>query len=174
MKIRYLTFSTHVDASQALPTAASLTQAAQPKADQNFYDQAAVGTLFGRAASELAARRCVSSELRGFAQISVQDYASAHMRMTALARRKNVALPTVLDSRHGELLAELTEVSDEAFEQRYIEKMAIWHDWMLALFKDAVLKAADIEVRSLAAGILAGLRQRKNIVQQLSRPDIAA
>lgn len=171
MKVRYLTFSSH---TQTLPATATPQIAETPTSDQAFYDEAAISSLFDLMTSELALQRSEDPQVRQFAQTLLHNQDAANARLKALAQRKNVSLPVTLDEERHRLLSELTQTPGPHFDDSYLSQMEAGQHAAQKQFKEAILKAADPDVRRFAGSVLSSLWHHTDLLKRLERRDIAA
>lgn len=136
--------------------------------DVEFMEQAAISGMFEIEAAKLATSRGTHPDIRSFAEMMVSDHQKLDQDLKALAKRKNVTLPSTLDEDHREKLAELSEAAKgEEFDQKYAEMMVDGHDKTVETFEDTADDAVDSEVKALAAKGLPTLKMHKAHAEKL-------
>ncbi|HXU59066.1 MAG TPA: DUF4142 domain-containing protein, partial [Verrucomicrobiae bacterium] len=82
------------------------TDAAVEVKAASYVEQTVIGDMFEVKASELALRKSGNPQVRAFAQHMITDHATAsrELKQALSAAKVDVAVPTVLDGEHQQLL----------------------------------------------------------------------
>jgi len=103
------------------------------------------------AAAKIALNKTQSVEVKTFAQKMVEDHGSALTKVQAVAKQKEVALPTAADAKHKVMADKLEKQSGGAFDKMYMENAGIMdHKMVLSTLKSDATKIKDADVKALA------------------------
>lgn len=145
---------------------ASSTRATLSLDDREFVEQAAYGGLFEVRSSKLALEKDVNGHAREIDERMVRDHEKANRELAQLARERSFLAPTELDAKHRGMLDELSALSGDELERRYLEMQRKAHDDAISLFERAAQRAQDKELRSFAARTLPTLREHKKHIER--------
>lgn len=103
------------------------------------------------AAAKIALNKTQSVEVKTFAQKMVEDHGSALTKVQAVAKQKEVTLPTAPDAKHKVMADKLEKQSGGAFDKMYMENAGIMdHKMVLSTLKSDATKIKDPDVKALA------------------------
>ena len=103
------------------------------------------------AAAKIALNKTQSVEVKTFAQKMVEDHGSALTKVQAVAKQKEVTLPTAPDAKHKAMADKLEKQSGAAFDKMYMENAGIMdHKMVLSTLKSDATKIKDPDVKALA------------------------
>ncbi|SUC48645.1 DUF4142 domain-containing protein [Pantoea agglomerans] len=103
------------------------------------------------AAAKIAQNKTQSAEVKTFAQKMVEDHGSALTKVQAVAKQKEVTLPTAPDAKHKAMADKLEKQSGGAFDKMYMENAGIMdHKMVLSTLKSDATKIKDPDVKALA------------------------
>ena len=103
------------------------------------------------AAAKIALNKTQSVEVKTFAQKMVEDHGSALTKVQAVAKQKEVTLPTAPDAKHKAMADKLEKQSGGAFDKMYMENAGIMdHKMVLSTLKSDATKIKDPDVKALA------------------------
>ncbi len=135
--------------------------------DAVFVENATLGGLLEVRASEMAIKRGVSGDDKAFAMMMVTDHTKANQELMALAKRKNVTLPTELDAKHQEQLDLIGKTNDRDLGERYLEGQVAAHKAAVDLFTTQADKGTDPELKAFAAATLPTLKSHLERAKKL-------
>ncbi len=136
--------------------------------DIEFMQKAAISGQFEIQANQAALQRLENTELKSFAGMAVRDHTQMATELKALAKTKNVALPSTIDDDYADKLSDLMdEESGKEFDAAFTELMKDSHESSVELFEDAAENAKDGDVRALAAKSLPTLNRHLEHVKLL-------
>jgi len=98
---------------------------------------------------KLAQQKAKNPEIKKFGQMMVTDHGAAGKELEALAKKKNVTLPTDLGS-HKSTLDSLSKETD-GFDKAYVNEMVNDHENDLKEFQKQAQSSSDPEVKAFAA-----------------------
>lgn len=142
--------------------------------DNAFVLQAAAGGLGEVALGRLAQQRASHPAVREFGARMVQEHEAVNRDLIALARRKGVVPPSILDPTRGNLRDQLAGLSGPGFDQQYIAQQIQDHDLQAALFREQAQSGVDPELRAFAARTLPDIeahgQQARSLLVELAPP----
>lgn len=150
----------------AAPTTATTT-AMMSKEDKEFMTKAANGGMFEVTLGAEAARKAMNADVKAFANRMVTDHGKVNDELKQLAAKKGVTLPTELDKKHKDKIAELSKASGAKFDKDYIELMVEDHEKDVKDFKDAAKDAKDPDLRGWAAKTVPTLDEHLNLAKEI-------
>jgi len=137
-------------------------------ADQTFAAKAATGgqaeVVLGRIATEKAS----SQQVRQFGQQMVTDHSQANQELQAIAKQKNLTLPTKPDSATAATQQRLQASSGSAFDSAYARDMVQDHQQDVADFQKEATSGQDPELKAFAQKYLPILQHHLQMAQQIN------
>ena len=118
--------------------------------EADFAIKAAEGGLFEVQLGKIAASRAVNQDVKEFAAMMVKDHGLANQELTALAKAKNIVLPTALGRDNQDDLREFNVKAANEFDEDYIERMIEDHERTIKIFERASSQSKDSEVKAFA------------------------
>ena len=133
---------------------------------QQFIKTAYQENLFEVKAGQLAQQKAQGQQTKDFAQSLVQDHQQAIDQLKKLADQKNVTVSDQLDSRRQRMIDELSSLSGQDFDKRFMNQQVRTHKRAIALYQQAAEKNTDSEVKQWAQQNVAGLQHHLQMAQQ--------
>jgi putative membrane protein len=130
-----------------------------------FMMEAARGGMAEVELSRPAQTKAQNAEVKAFAQKMVQDHTNANTELKALAAKKNVTLPTELDSLHKGILETMGKLSGAEFDKAYVNLMVADHEKSVALFQLQASSGTDPDAKALAAKTLPTLKMHLEMIK---------
>ncbi len=141
---------------------------ATSRSDTRFLQRAAQSGKLEIEASQLAAQRAQSQEVKDFAQKMVTDHQAVDKELRALAQSKKVELPADLRWGQNRTLKSLQDREGHEFDERYVSRVAVdAHEDAVELFENAAQDADDAQVKAFAAKVLPDLKAHLSMAEQL-------
>jgi putative membrane protein len=139
-------------ASAALSASAASTLS---KGDQTIVIGMAQANMAEVAAGKMALEKSSNADVKKFAQTMIDDHSKALDSVTALAKSKEVTLPTEPDAAHKAMAARLQKLSGDAFDKAYMKEAGVAdHTKVHAKLMKDEKAAKDADVKALAANML--------------------
>jgi putative membrane protein len=146
-----------------VPTLARADNAAGV-ADRTFIEKAASGGMAEVKLGKLAVEKGTSPTVKQFGQKMVDDHSKANDELKTIAAKKNVPMPTDLDSKHVVVYDKLAKLSGADFDKAYIDAMVKDHDEDVQEFKKATTTTGlDPEVKAWAQKTLGVIEQHDHL-----------
>lgn len=134
---------------------------------RDFVMNAAHSNVFEIRSSEIARQRAQSEPVRSFAQTMISDHGRAGERLREAARQARIEVPTDLDERRRQQLAELTEADPNEFDARYLDFQEEAHEEAVDLFESYAQSGRNPALRSFASNTLPDLRRHLDRVREI-------
>jgi putative membrane protein len=122
--------------------------------DAKFATEAANAGLAEVAAGQLASEKATNAKVKDFAKMMVTDHTKANDELMAIAKNKNITLPSAPDDEHQKMKADLAAKSGADFDKDYVDAMVKGHKKVESLFDDASKNCKDADLKSFAAKTL--------------------
>jgi putative membrane protein len=136
-------------------------------AEKSFVDKAASGGMAEVKMGQLAVEKGATPAVKQFGQKMVDDHSKANDELKAIASKKNLTLPTSLDSKQQATYDKLAKLSGSDFDKAYLDAMVKDHDEDVREFKKATTTAGlDPEVKAWAEKTLTVIEQHDRIAHE--------
>jgi putative membrane protein len=135
-------------------TTSGATGIAVDSADAKFATDAANAGLAEVAVGKVAEQKAVNQQVKAFAEMMVKDHGKANEALIAIAKAKNITLPTEPDADHQKELSDLSAKSATDFDKAYVDAMVDGHKKAVALFEDGSKNCKDTELKAFATNTL--------------------
>ena len=119
--------------------------------DAKFATTAANGGLAEVALGKLALTKTTNQSIKDFANMMVTDHSKANDALAAIAKAKNITLPTEPDSAHLKKADELSKLSEADFDKQYVSAMVDGHKKTLDLMTNEAKNGQDADLKAFAA-----------------------
>jgi putative membrane protein len=136
----------------------SAAQAFVTKATQNGLAEVQLG--------KLAQTRSQNPQVKAFAARMVADHTRANAELGALAKRKNLDVPTDLDDKNATMVHAVSTKPPSEFDAEYSKHMVAAHEAAVTLFSDAAA-VGDEELAGFAKKTLPTLREHQQLAASL-------
>jgi putative membrane protein len=146
----------------------SLAQAEKTNtADRTFAEKAASGGMAEVKMGQLAVEKGTSPTVKQFGQKMVDDHSKANDELKAIASKKNLSLPTEVDTKHQATYDKLAKLSGSDFDKAYIDAMVKDHDEDVREFKKATSTGVlDADLKAWAEKTLGVIEQHDHLAHQ--------
>jgi putative membrane protein len=136
--------------------------------DLKFFEKAAQTGMTEVQAADIASSRGQGAGVKSFAEAMTADHTANNKELKALADRKGVTLPTQLDKKHQDLLADLQQLDAKKFDAEYAADMKKGHEEAVELFEKVSKKSKDADIRQFASGTLPTLQHHLEMAKKLT------
>lgn len=120
------------------------------RADRKLYIRLAEAELAGIAAAIQVLAKSNDAQIKSFAQQMIDDYSIALGELSALARDKQVELPSLPDERHRKQAARMAKMSAIDFNSQYAQAAVIEQRAAQKLLEQIVADSTDRDLQALA------------------------
>ncbi|MFD0795292.1 DUF4142 domain-containing protein [Mucilaginibacter litoreus] len=122
--------------------------------DAKFATDAANAGMAEVALGKLASEKAVDPQVKEFGQMMVMDHTKANEELMAIAKTKNITLPTAPDAEHQQKEQELSSKTGKDFDKAYVDAMVDGHKKVVAMLEDASKNCKDTELMAFATKTL--------------------
>ena len=139
------------------------------KNSQKFANTAAEAGMAEVELGKLAVQRAADPSVKEFAQRMVEDHTRANGQLKTLAGRKNIQLPSDINSEHKSLMEKLSKLSGAEFDKEYMSNMVKDHESAVKDFQTQASEGNDSEIKSLAAKTLPTLQSHLQMARDTAK-----
>ncbi len=118
---------------------------------------------------KLAATRALRPQVKSHAAQMVEDHSAAYQELKALAAKKNVSLPAMLDNDRQKKCDAITKMKSDKFDKKYPKCMVKDHEKAIKLFKREAKEGSDADVKKWAADKLPALEKHLAMWKEVAR-----
>jgi putative membrane protein len=154
-------------ADKTTTTEKTTTSTKTTTAEKTFVEKAASGGMAEVKMGQLAVDKGSSPTVKQFGQKMVDDHSKANDELKAIASKKNLTLPTSLDSKQQATYDKLAKLSGSDFDKAYMEAMVKDHDEDVREFKKASsMSGMDSDLKAWAEKTLGVIEQHDHLAHQ--------
>lgn len=139
------------------------------KDDSDFAVKAASGGMAEVALGQMAQQKAMSPDVKAFGAKMVTDHTKANDQMKALAKQKNITLPTAPGSDEQKVMDDLSKKTGKAFDKAYVKAMVDDHEKDVKMFEDESKNGKDTDVKSFAATTLPVLKMHLSMINAIDK-----
>ena len=119
--------------------------------DAKFATAAANGGMAEVALGQLALTKTSNAAIKDFANMMVTDHSKANDELMAIAKTKNITLPSEPDSAHIKKKDDLSKMNGADFDKAYVSAMIDGHNKTLDLMDNEAKDGKDADLKAFAA-----------------------
>lgn len=120
------------------------------EADAKFTTQAAVGGMAEVELGKMALDKSSNAQVKEFATMMVKDHGMANAELMAIAKQKNITLPSTVDDEHKKKMEDLSKKTGTDFDKAYVSAMVDGHKSTLKLMEDESKDGKDADLKAFA------------------------
>ncbi|MDB5024083.1 MAG: hypothetical protein JWP78_1838 [Mucilaginibacter sp.] len=135
--------------------------------DAKFASTAANAGMTEVNAGKMAQEKAVSTRVRNFATMMVNDHTKAGDELAAIAKTKNITLPAEPDADSKKMTADMGKKTGKDFDKAYVDQMVDDHKKAVKLFEDASKNCKDADLKAFAAKTLPTLKMHLDSVRAI-------
>jgi len=140
-----------------------------PKDSKEFAMKAAEGGTLEVKLAQLAQQKASSPEVKQLAQKLEQDHTQANNKLTAIAKQKNIDLPSDLKGECEETYQAFQKLEGKDFDDAYTLHMITDHIHDIAMFQKEARNGTDQDIKQFASETLPTLREHASHVNTVAR-----
>ena len=137
------------------------------KDDENFMVNAASGGLLEVKLGNIAMKNAASAQVKQFGKMMVTDHTKANNELIALAKRKNIAIPSTPGNDEQDMIDKLQKQQGKDFDKDYVSMMIDDHKHDISEFQKAVDNAKDSDIKAFAVKTLPVLQKHLDKIQAI-------
>lgn len=127
--------------------------------DKQFLITAAKTDMIEAHEGQMAANQASRADVKDFAKTLVQDHSEDYSRLTTLASKIGVSIPTGINSAKERSIAPLVHLQGPQFDRAFTRDEVADHRRVLAEFKREAEHAQNPDVKAYASGQIATLEK---------------
>lgn len=135
--------------------------------DDNFVVNAANGGLVEVKLGNIAMKNAASAQVKQFGKMMVTDHTKANNELIALAKRKNIAIPSVPGNDEQDMIDKLQKEQGKDFDKDYVSMMIDDHKHDIDEFKKAIDNVQDSAIKAFAVKTLPVLQKHLDKIQAI-------
>jgi len=137
--------------------------------DAGFAVKAADAGLTEVQLGKIALTNAMDQTVKDFGQMMVDDHTKANNELMALAKKKDIVLPSVPGEDHVKHIRDLNDKKGKDFDNDYIDMMVKDHKDVISLFERAEKNATDADIKAFATKTLPVLRKHLATSESLKK-----
>lgn len=135
--------------------------------DAKFATDAASGGMAEVSLAKLALTKTANAQIKDFADMMVKDHGKANDELMAIAKTKNITLPTEPDSTHLKKAAELEKLKGKDFDKAYVDAMVDGHKKTLELMQNEAKNAKDADLKAFATKTAPTVKMHLDMINKI-------
>lgn len=144
-------FQTPADVSQAIGRLSEESgEAASAAGGNEFIAQAAQDSLEEIELCEMALQKTSNDDIKGFAQRLIDDHSELGREIEQCGAGKNIPLPKDVKSEQNAKMQELSALSGQDFDRKFIEHNVKDHEEDIKVFQHYASEESDPDIKALA------------------------
>jgi putative membrane protein len=153
--------------SASKTTEAPVSTTPVDKSDSTFAVTAAKDGMAEVAAGKMAQNQAVNQRVKNFATMMVTDHTRIGNDLTAIAKSKNIPLPTAPGADAQKKAADMSKMKGESFDKDYVNAMVDGHKKAVKLFTDASTSLKDSTLKAFAVNTLPTLKMHLDSIKAI-------
>jgi putative membrane protein len=137
------------------------------KVDNGFFKNITENNLVEVQSSQLELAQTQNSALKAYAQQIITDHQASTSKVTALAAKKQVELPTIMGPDQQKMIDNLKLKSGLDFDKAYIDLQVTAHQHAVDVASDEIVNGSDPDVRALASDVQDSANRHLRVAQNL-------
>ncbi len=139
------------------------------KDDADFAVKAANGGMAEVQMGQMAEQKATNPEVKAFGAKMVTDHTKANDKMMALAKQKNITLPTAVNNDEQKKMDDLSKKTGKDFDKAYVKEMVDDHDKDVKEFEKEAKDGKDADIKSFAATTLPTLKMHQTMIKAIDK-----
>lgn len=135
------------------------------KGDAEYAVAAANGGMAEVALGKLAQEKATNPKVKEFADMMVMDHGKANAELMALAKSKNITLPTTVSDDKQKEMTELSKKTGADFDKAYVDAMVDGHKKTIDLFEGETKDGKDADLKAFAGKTLPTIKMHLTHIQ---------
>lgn len=146
-------------------TAATIITVNENEAE--FATNAADASLAGIGLANLAISKTTNAAIKDNANTILKDYGAANDELVALAKTKNITLPTSMSHENQKRRDELAEKNGTDFDRKYVNLAEEHHVKVLAFMEHQARRGTDPDLTAYANKMLPIIKSHLNAIRKI-------
>ena len=137
--------------------------------DAKFATDAANAGMTEVAAGKVAAEKAVNPQVKEFGAMMVTDNTKVNEELMAIAKTKNITLPTAPDADHEKMLTDLSAKTGTDFDKAYVDAMVDGHKKVASMLEDASKNCKDADLMAFATKTLPAVKMHLAKIEAIQK-----
>jgi putative membrane protein len=151
-----------------LTLAFAVAARAEDNPDASFYKKAAEGGLAEVELGQLAQQKSSNAAVKDFGAMMITDHTAANQKLSAIATRKNIDLPTSPSMGQMATKTKLDVLSGATFDKSYIKGMVEDHEEDIKEFQQEAASGKDPDAKAYAVSTLPTLKKHLKKIKEIA------
>jgi len=135
--------------------------------DANFAVKAAAGGMTEIALSKVAEQQATSDKIKDFASMMVTDHSAAGDKLSAIAKAKNIALPSGPDTVQQNMINDISKKTGKDFDKAYVNQMVKDHQGTLDFFEKEENMVKDTTLKSFITATIPVVQHHLAVIKTI-------
>jgi putative membrane protein len=135
--------------------------------DAKFVTTAAADGMAEVNAANMALQKSTNAGVKKFATMMVTDHTKAGDELAAIAKTKNITLPTTPTDDQKKMADDMAKMNGKDFDKDYVNAMVDGHEKAVKLFEDASTNCKDADLKAFAIKTLPTLKMHLDSIKAL-------
>ncbi|SDS21318.1 putative membrane protein [Mucilaginibacter mallensis] len=135
--------------------------------DAKFATAAANGGMAEVEFAKLALTKTSNAQIKDFANMMVTDHGKANDTLAAIAKTKNITLPTMCDSATMKKMDDVGKKTGADFDKAYVDAMIGGHKKALTLMQDEAKNGTDPQLKAFAAKVAPTVQMHLDAINKI-------
>ncbi len=135
--------------------------------DTKFVRSQLEGNMAEIEVAQLALKQSQDQNIRNFAQKMITDHTAANGTLMPIAQAHGIAMPTMVASRHQEMMEHLSKLNGVAFDTAYINGMIRMHDATIKAMNDQLAGGQNQIINVWVQNTRPTVMQHEMLAQQI-------
>jgi putative membrane protein len=138
------------------------------KTDHAFMTKAAMGGMMEVQVAQMAQQKASGQEVKDYARKLEQDHSKANDKLKAIAKERQVELPSDVGPEHKAMIAKLTNLSGAEFDTAFMKMQVQHHRKDVKEFERASTRSMDSDLKEFASSTLPTLKEHLSQAEQIN------
>ncbi len=136
--------------------------------DQEFIQKASAAGLAEVNMAKMALQNATTPAVKEFAQRMLNDHTKANRELNRIADANRMTPAANMDAAHQEMSREMSAMTGENFDRRYVRGQLKDHEAAVALFQAEAKNGKNPQLKEFAVQTLPTLREHQEMVRKLA------
>lgn len=137
--------------------------------DSKFAVEAANGGMAEVELAKVAQAKSANPKIKEFADMMIKDHTKANDELMAVAKAKNITLPTTVGTDEQKIMTDLNQKKGTDFDKAYVSAMVDDHKKDVDLFEKATKDTKDVDLKSFATKTLPVLKMHLQAIEGIQK-----
>ncbi len=135
--------------------------------DRKFFEKAAEGGMAEVKLGKLAIDKAQNPQVKQFGQRMVDDHGRANDQLKQIASKKQMTMPTTIETKDQALYDKLSKMSGQDFDKAYMQAMVKDHEQDVSDFRKEASQGQDTDLQQFASKTLPTLEDHSRMARDI-------